>query len=176
LLRLELAAPVYALVANRLQIEALTGHSELQMAAEQLHDLGFENIVIHLGRDGVALSDGAGPMAKLPALAVEGIADVTGAGDAAVAGLVLGLLSGRSLKDAARLGQAAAALKLQSLNSVAEDLSRDKVLSLAALAKDHGGKLRYLMRLGYGQHSTPEAPSLLLNPPSLLMECLIPKI
>ena len=138
LLRLELAAPVYALVANRLQIEALTGHSELQMAAEQLHDLGFENIVIHLGRDGVALSDGAGPMAKLPALAVEGIADVTGAGDAAVAGLVLGLLSGRSLKDAARLGQAAAALKLQSLNSVAEDLSRDKVLSLAALAKDHG--------------------------------------
>jgi sugar/nucleoside kinase (ribokinase family) len=55
-----------------------------------------------------------------------------------VAGLVLGLLSGRSLKDAARLGQAAAAVKLQSLNSVAEDLSRDKVLSLAALAKDRG--------------------------------------
>jgi hypothetical protein len=44
---------------------------------------------------------------------------------------------GLTLLDAARLGQAAAALNLQSLNSVAEDVSRDRLFSLAALAQDH---------------------------------------
>lgn len=136
LLDLRLEAPVFALVANRLQIESLTGQSELEVASKQLHKVGFENIVIHLGRDGVMVSEGSGPPAKLPALPVVGIADVTGAGDAAVAGLALGLLMGLTFLDAARLGQAAAALNLQSLNSVAEDVSRDKLFSLAALAQD----------------------------------------
>jgi pseudouridine kinase len=136
LLDLRLEAPVFALVANRLQIESLTGQSELEVASKQLHKVGFENIVIHLGRDGVVVSEGSGPPAKLPALPVVGIADVTGAGDAAVAGLALGLLMGLTFLDAARLGQAAAALNLQSLNSVAEDVSRDKLFSLAALAQD----------------------------------------
>ena len=130
-------APLFALMANQLQIESLTGQSELEAAAKQLHRMGFENVVIHLGREGVMVSEGSGPTAKLPALPVEGIADVTGAGDAAVAGLTLGLLMGLTLLDAARLGQAAAALNLQSLNSVAEDVSRDRLFSLAALAQDH---------------------------------------
>ncbi len=137
LLALRLEAPLFALMANRLQIESLTGQSELEAAAKQLHRMGFENVVIHLGREGVMLSEGSGPPAKLPTLPVEGIADVTGAGDAAVAGLALGLLMGLTLLDAARLGQAAAALNLQSLSSVAEDVSRDRLFSLAALAQDH---------------------------------------
>lgn len=137
LLALRVEAPLFALLANRLQIESLTGQSELEAAAKQLHRMGFENVVIHLGREGVMVSEGSGPTAKLPALPVEGIADVTGAGDAAVAGLTLGLLMGLTLLDAARLGQAAAALNLQSLNSVAEDVSRDRLFSLAALAQDH---------------------------------------
>lgn len=137
LLALRLEAPLFALMANRLQIESLTGQSELEAAAKQLHRMGFENVVIHLGREGVMVSEGSGPPAKLPTLPVEGIADVTGAGDAAVAGLALGLLMGLTLLDAARLGQAAAALNLQSLNSVAEDVSRDRLFSLAALAQDH---------------------------------------
>ena len=137
LLALRVEAPLFALMANRLQIESLTGQSELEAAAKQLHRMGFENVVIHLGREGVMVSEGSGPPAKLPTLPVEGIADVTGAGDAAVAGLTLGLLMGLTLLDAARLGQAAAALNLQSLNSVAEDVSRDRLFSLAALAQDH---------------------------------------
>ena len=112
LLALRVEAPLFALMANRLQIESLTGQSELEAAAKQLHRMGFENVVIHLGREGVMVSEGSGPTAKLPTLPVEGIADVTGAGDAAVAGLALGLLMGLTLLDAARLGQAAAALNL----------------------------------------------------------------
>lgn len=136
LLDLNLDVPVFALVANRLQVEALTGQSELDVMAKQLHGMGFDNIVVHLGREGVMVSEGARLLARLPALPVEGIADVTGAGDAAVAGLALGLLMGMSFLDAARLGQAAAALNLRSLNSVAEDVSRDKLFSLAALTQD----------------------------------------
>ena len=67
-----------------------------------------------------------------PATAAE-IADVTGAGDAAVAGLVCGLLEGLALADAARLGQCAAAIKLSSLQSVALGLSRVSLMRLAGV-------------------------------------------
>jgi pseudouridine kinase len=56
---------------------------------------------------------------------------VTGAGDAAVAGLVCGLLEGLALADAARLGQCAAAIKLGSSESVALGLSRDRLMRMA---------------------------------------------
>jgi len=70
---------------------------------------------------------------NISALATTEIADVTGAGDAAVAGLVFGLAEGHGLGAAARLGQAAAAQKLRSNLSVAAGMSRASVLALAGL-------------------------------------------
>ena len=68
---------------------------------------------------------------------VADVADVTGAGDAAVAGLICGLVSGLDLPDAARLGQAAASIKLASRNSVAGDMNRDTVFALAGFSQDN---------------------------------------
>ena len=50
---------------------------------------------------------------------------------AAVAGLVCGLVEGRTLAESARLGQCAAAIKLSSAQSVATGLSRDRLRQLA---------------------------------------------
>lgn len=113
--------PLFALFCNRAEAAALTGRSELRGAARRLHERGVRNIGIGLGRRGMFVSDGVqrGIVAALPAQVV----DVTGAGDAAVAGTLYGLLRGHDLATAARYGQAAAALTLASDRSVSPALS-----------------------------------------------------
>jgi pseudouridine kinase len=128
LLQFERAAPVFAVTPNSQQLDALAGGD---MA--KLHALGFANIVVHRGSEGALASDGMRRVEVKPATAAE-IADVTGAGDAAVAGLVCGLLEGLALADAARLGQCAAAIKLGSSQSVALGLSRDRLFGMAGVA------------------------------------------
>jgi pseudouridine kinase len=128
LLQFQRAGPVFAVTPNRLQLDALAGGD-----VARLHGLGFSNIVVHRGSQGAAASDGTRMVDVEPATAAE-IADVTGAGDAAVAGLVCGLLEGLTLADAARLGQCAAAIKLGSPQSVASGLSRDRLMRLAGIS------------------------------------------
>jgi pseudouridine kinase len=123
---------VFGITPNAAQLEALTGQ-ESEDGIAQLHALGFSNIVAHRGRGGAIASDGA-DIVPVPPAPVTGVTDVTGAGDAAVAGLVFGLLDGMSLGRAAWLGQCAAAIKLRSASSVAPELNRDRLLRLARMA------------------------------------------
>jgi pseudouridine kinase len=123
------AAPVFAITPNAQQLAALVGGDGV-VALAGLHALGFANVVLHRGSAGALASDGANVMSIDP-VRVPAIADVTGAGDAAVAGLVCGLLDGRSLAQSIQLGQCAAAIKLSSSQSVASGLSRDSLLELA---------------------------------------------
>lgn len=128
-------APVFAITPNRQQLDALTGEPEEAAAIARLHALGFSNVILHCGNEGAAVSTGV-EITRSPAFAVERIADVTGAGDAAVAGLVCGLLSGHSLAEAARLGQAAASVKVMSRQSAATELDRNTVFRLAGFQED----------------------------------------
>lgn len=123
------AMPVFAVTPNALQLAALAG-TDGEAGIAMLHALGFRNIVMHRGRDGALASDGV-TILPVPAAPVASVADVTGAGDAAVAGLVLGLLEGLPLARAAWLGQCAAAIKLSSARSVAESLNHDTLFRLA---------------------------------------------
>jgi pseudouridine kinase len=125
------SSPVFAITPNLQQLTALTG-AEGTEAIARLHEFGFSNVVLHRGSAGAIASDGKHQL-RVDPLPVPSIADVTGAGDAAVAGLVCGLLDGRSLAEAARLGQCAAAIKLSSAQSVASGLSRDSLLRLAGI-------------------------------------------
>ena len=125
------AAPVFVITPNAQQLAALTG-AEGEEGVAKLHALGFANVVLHRGGAGALASDGSAIEAIAP-VSVSAIADVTGAGDAAVAGLVCGLLDGRPLAEAARLGQCAAAIKLSSSQSVASSLSRDSLFRLAGM-------------------------------------------
>ena len=113
--------PLYALFCNRAEAAALTGQAELRAAAMRLHQRGVRHVGIGLGRRGMFVSDdrSADIVPALPARVV----DVTGAGDAAVAGTLYGLLRGKDLATAARYGQAAAALTLASDQSVDPALS-----------------------------------------------------
>jgi pseudouridine kinase len=114
--------PLFALFCNRAEAQALTGRAQMRGAARRLHDLGVANVCVGLGRRGMFVSSADSPQVTVPAVPAE-IVDVTGAGDAAVAGTLFGLLRGDSLPRAARYGQAAAALTVGCEQSVNPRLS-----------------------------------------------------
>jgi pseudouridine kinase len=109
---------VFLATPNLDQIEALTGTRNIESAAANLHKLGLQNLVIHAGEQGAYASNGQ-TITHIPSQA-KVIVDVTGAGDAATAGLVQGLLQNLPLDKAAALGQAMAARVIASDSSTLE--------------------------------------------------------
>jgi pseudouridine kinase len=109
---------IFLATPNRDQIEALTGTRDIETAAIHLHNLGLKNLVIHAGEQGAFVSDGK-TITHIPSQA-KVVVDVTGAGDAATAGLVHGLLQNLPLAKAAALGQAKAARVIASDSSTLE--------------------------------------------------------
>ncbi|MDQ4053164.1 MAG: PfkB family carbohydrate kinase, partial [Actinomycetota bacterium] len=114
--------PVFVATPNDDELAALGG-----LAA--LHDRGVECVWVRHGADGSMLSDGSGST-SIPAVPVDEVLDVTGAGDAMLAGFCHALLAGASPVEAAAYGHAAAALTVASPHTVRPDLTDDLVRSL----------------------------------------------
>ena len=116
---------------------ATPNHDQLAMLMEggvDLHEHGLQNLVIHMGALGAVVSSASGAT-QIPSLVRDDVQDVTGAGDAAVAGLVYGLVKGYDIKTAAHYGQAAASLKLATASSTAKGLTET---ALQAILKERG--------------------------------------
>lgn len=96
--------PVFLASPNFDQIEVLAGSRDIEKAFAFMHAKGLRNVVIHAGPEGAFVSDGT-DIDHVEAQPPAHIVDVTGAGDAAVAGLVFGLLHGEPLATAAARGQ-----------------------------------------------------------------------
>jgi D-glycero-beta-D-manno-heptose-7-phosphate kinase len=86
---------------------------------------GTKNIVITLGEDGMLLS-ASGKLIKTIPTAAREIYDVSGAGDTALAGLVLALTSGAGLEEAAHFANAAAGVVVAKLGTAT--VSPDELL------------------------------------------------
>lgn len=112
---------------NRDQLEALTDTNDIDQACKELHERGLHNLVVHLGPKGALVSSERG-MKQIPCATASQVKDVTGAGDAAVAGLVYGLCRGYDISRAAQFGQAAANLVLNSTASTAVGLTEQALL------------------------------------------------
>jgi pseudouridine kinase len=98
------------------QVSALLRTRDHTEAIAALHQRGLANVIIHAGENGAFASDGTGVQhVKLDRLSE--VVDVTGAGDAAMSGLVYGLLQGETLAAAAMLGQELAAQVIASTTS-----------------------------------------------------------
>jgi pseudouridine kinase len=117
---------IFLATPNMAQASALTGCAAPEAAAQNLLAQGLKDVIIHLGKGGAFVQEGK-TYAIIPSIHAGEISDVTGAGDAAVAGLACGLLRGEPLMRAARMGQAAAALKLAG-----ERLTKERLLAMAA--------------------------------------------
>lgn len=119
--------PLYAVTPNRDELAALTAlptrtDKQLQKATHSLHERGVEHVWVRLGARGSLLSTASSGTSWLQATATT-VEDVTGAGDAMLAGFCYAVLSGRDPLDAARYGQAAAVLTLASPHTVRPDLT-----------------------------------------------------
>jgi sugar/nucleoside kinase (ribokinase family) len=103
------------LLPNDEQVLGLTGEEDLVAGCRALIRRGVGCVVATRGADGVVIVDEEGSE-PVPAFEVE-VVDTTGCGDAFSAGFLRGLSLGRSRRDAATLGCAAAAMVAQGLGT-----------------------------------------------------------
>ena len=115
------------------ELAALVGHpvadtvDGVRAAADLLHARGVEHVWVRRGTRGSLLSTAGTGDASSRAVLVGAppvdVADVTGAGDSMTAGYVHALLDGADVVEAARYGQALAALTCASADTVRADLT-----------------------------------------------------
>jgi pseudouridine kinase len=113
------SGPVFMASPNLDQIESLTGSRDIFEGCTALHALGLRHVVAHAGAEGAFVSNGE-DIDHVPIQPAGPIIDVTGAGDAAVAGVVFGLLQGDDLMAAAAFGQTLAGRVIASPRSTLE--------------------------------------------------------
>jgi pseudouridine kinase len=116
----------YMITPNALEAEALCGQpardrDEAIVAAKQLVSMGVEIAIITLADQGLVYATHSAS-GHIPAIECE-IVDLTGAGDALTASVIFGLLNDFPVDEAVRLGVSAAALTLQSRETVCPNLS-----------------------------------------------------
>lgn len=126
---------IAVLAPDRAEAAALAGvateaMSGVRRAAAVLRSRGVGTVLVTLGSDGVFFDDGD-VQRVVPPIPPGRIEDVTGVGDALVAGYVHGLRSGAA--DPVLLGRAAASLALESAGSRIEGLGRHALEARAAL-------------------------------------------
>ncbi len=130
---------VHTITPNVDELAALVGHrvadtvDGVRAAADLLHRRGVEHVWVRRGTRGSLLSiatepvaaqaSDAGSRAVLVGAPPVVVADVTGAGDSMTAGYVHALLDGAHVVEAARYGQALAALTCASADTVRADLT-----------------------------------------------------
>ncbi|TVY01356.1 carbohydrate kinase [Cohnella terricola] len=92
--------------------------------ARAIHERGVPHVFITAGEQGVYYSEAPGdrPPLLIPPIPTE-VVEVTGAGDAFVAGVAYGFLHDRTYEEACRLGLAASHLTLRTAESVSAQLN-----------------------------------------------------
>ncbi|MBN9889891.1 carbohydrate kinase [Salipiger abyssi] len=90
-------------------------------AATELRDRGAAGVVVSAGTDGLTVADENG-VAVVPAVPAHPV-EVTGAGDAMIAGTLHSVLAGAALPEASRTGSLLAALTVETATTVRADLS-----------------------------------------------------
>ncbi|WP_313893671.1 PfkB family carbohydrate kinase [Psychrobacillus sp.] len=94
-------------------------------AAEAFVQKGVKNVVITNGSKGVMyFSDTEEAVAHVPAIQVDHVVDVTGAGDAFVSGTLHAWIDGQDMKTAVNTGMMNASKTLQSAETVRTELSK----------------------------------------------------
>ncbi|OYT93852.1 MAG: kinase [Burkholderiales bacterium PBB3] len=129
-------AKLHTLKVNSLEAQALCGftvvsRADAVAACQYLQSLGVGQVVISLGADGVVWSDDQGSAGHCPAAPVS-VVNVSGAGDALLAGLVHGHQSAWALAQSVEFAVACAEVTLGSASANAPDLTVATVLARQA--------------------------------------------
>lgn len=98
------------------------GETSVAAAASAIRRLGPRTVVVSLGSRGAYLDEAAGTR-QIPPLAARAVVDVTGAGDAQIAGYVYGLSRPGGARHPMEWGMAAASLTVETIDSARADLT-----------------------------------------------------
>ncbi|WP_420406811.1 ribokinase [Hoeflea sp.] len=132
----DLLQAIDLLVVNRIEAADMLSTSEARLdpveGAKSLSDLGPRSVVITLGGDGLVLYD-EGKASHQPGHKVK-VVSTHGAGDAFLGALAAAHATGSKLPEAARFGQAAAALHVSAAPPDRASITRDHVDSMLAHA------------------------------------------
>jgi pseudouridine kinase len=137
----ELVGRFHTIKPNQLEAEILSGISirdeaDLERAVRILCGKGVQNVFISLGEEGIFYGNGEvfrrlrTPKAK--------IANATGAGDAATAGLAFGYLRAESIDEMAKLAMAASIIALASESTINPAMSEALLYSKVKELNDAG--------------------------------------
>ena len=123
---------LHTLKPNRLEAEVLTGvhisdRASLDRAVDRLLGTGLERVFVSLGSEGVLCADHT-HRTLLPPLETR-VANTTGAGDAMMAAITWSWLCGHSLEEGGRAGIAAAAICVESPDTISASMSEDALLA-----------------------------------------------
>lgn len=125
LLSSELLSKVDYFIPNEREAMQVVGAETLESAIDLLLGMGVRNLIITLGEKGVLVITAEGRQ-KIPAYPVQAI-DTVAAGDAFVGAFATGLAEGLSTEQAARLGNAAAAISVTRIGAQPSLPSREEV-------------------------------------------------
>lgn len=117
-------------VPSEAEAKAIAAVNDPAAAARAFRQEGARNVVIKLGDRGVLCVDENGRETMVPAFRVAQTVDATGAGDCWLAGFVAGLHEEQSFVDAARFGNAVAAVSVQAPGATTGILGIDQVKAL----------------------------------------------
>jgi fructokinase len=118
----------------------LYGQDHPENYLKKYHSDGAKIVVLSLGKDGVLLSDSSSEPLHIPVFS-EKVVDVTGAGDSFWSGFLTGILKGLPIKEAARLGNAVAAFKIQGVGALSSVPPLMEIMSYYDIQPIEGGKL-----------------------------------
>ncbi|NEW07958.1 winged helix-turn-helix transcriptional regulator [Paenibacillus sp. SYP-B3998] len=112
---------------------SISTEPDIAKLAEAIRERGVEHVFITLGSRGVMYSGQTGSkhFAPIPTQVVE----VTGAGDAFLAGIAYGVLHNQSYIEACSYGLAAAHITLQTADSVASELNEERLIQTITTIK-----------------------------------------
>jgi ribokinase len=105
----------YVMMPNALELELLTGETEIPKGAAQLIDIGVQIVAVKLGEKGCYVTNGQEKKTIQP-YKVKAV-DTTGAGDAFNAGFLYGLLHDKPLTECGRLGNYVAAQSVTKMGA-----------------------------------------------------------
>ncbi len=118
---------VFLLKPSRDDAFNICGEMKDEDYVRTFHNLGVKNVVMTLGKDGVVVSDGK-KMKHFPSLAKH-VVDTTGAGDAFWAGMYYSISRERNIFEAAKVGNAVSAFRLENIGTNSPLPEMDKLLS-----------------------------------------------
>lgn len=110
--KLETLKYIDILKVNELEMEVLTGLSDVKQAAQQLYDWGIKEVLVTLGSLGSVIYDGK-EFYIIPAYKPVEVVDATGCGDTYVTGYLYKRAKGASIAEAGKFAAAMATIKIE---------------------------------------------------------------